>query len=103
VSTINLRVVYVVGNLVWVITEVVLCRKSTNLSWEGEEPSAAAGEEDRLPAVEESASLPQAESVAPVVESTPQEATMVEGMCTAPTLAALCSSHSPRILTSCAL
>jgi hypothetical protein len=35
-----------VGNLAWLITKVVLCRKSTDLSWEGEEPSAAAGEED---------------------------------------------------------
>jgi hypothetical protein len=46
-----------------VITEFVLCRKSTDLSWEGEEPSAAAAEEDPLPAVEESATLPQAETV----------------------------------------
>jgi hypothetical protein len=56
----------------------VLCRKSTVLSWEGEEPSEATGE-DRLAAVEESASLPQTETVAQAAEATPQEATMVEG------------------------
>jgi hypothetical protein len=46
------------GNLAWLITKVVLCRKSTDLSWEGEEPSAAASEENRSPAVEESTPLP---------------------------------------------
>jgi hypothetical protein len=49
------------------------------LSWEGEEPSAAAGEEDPSPAVEESAMLPQAETVAQGAEATPPEATVVEG------------------------
>jgi hypothetical protein len=57
----------------------VLCRKSTDLSWESEEPSAAAGEEDRSAEVEESALLPQTENVAQVMEATLQEATMVEG------------------------
>jgi hypothetical protein len=56
-----------------------MCRKSTDLSWEGEETSAAAGEEDRSPAVEESAPLPQVESDAQVTEATPSEATIVEG------------------------
>jgi hypothetical protein len=69
-----------VGNLAWLITKFVLCRKSTYLSWEGEEPSAAAGEEDPSPAVEESTSLPRAETVAQGVEATPPEATVVEGM-----------------------
>jgi hypothetical protein len=59
----------------------VLCRKSTDLSWEGEEPSATASKENWSPIVEKSASLPRAESIAPMVEATPQEATMVEGMC----------------------
>jgi hypothetical protein len=68
-----------VGNLAWLITIVVLCSKSTDLSWEGEEPSAVTGEEDRSPAVEESAPLPQVEAVAQVAEDTPQEAAMVEG------------------------
>jgi hypothetical protein len=57
----------------------MLCRKSTNLSWEGEEPSAAAGEEDPSPAVEESATLPQAETIAQGAEATSPEATIVEG------------------------
>jgi hypothetical protein len=57
----------------------VLCRKSTDLSWEGEEPIAAAGEEDRSAEVEESAPLPQTETVAQAAEATSQEATMVEG------------------------
>jgi hypothetical protein len=56
----------------------VLCRKSTDLSWEGEEPSEATGE-DRSATVEESASVPQTETVAQAAEVTPQEATMVEG------------------------
>jgi hypothetical protein len=57
----------------------MLCRKSTNLSWEGEEPSAAAGEEDPSPAVEESATLPQAETIAQGVEATLPKDTVVRG------------------------
>jgi hypothetical protein len=63
----------------WLITEFVLCRKSTDLSWEGEEPSAAATEENPSSAVEESSFLPQAETVARGAEATPPEATVVEG------------------------
>jgi hypothetical protein len=58
---------------------VVLCRKSTDLSWEGEEPNTAATEENLSPAVEESTSLPQDETMAPGVEPTLPEATVVEG------------------------
>jgi hypothetical protein len=65
--------------LLWLITEFVLCRKSIDLSWEGEEPSAAAGEEEPSPTVEESATLPQAETFAQGAEATPPEATVVEG------------------------
>jgi hypothetical protein len=43
------------------IIGIVLCRKSTDLSWDGEEPSAAAGEEGRSAGVEELAPLPQTE------------------------------------------
>jgi hypothetical protein len=50
-----------------------------DLSWEGEEPSAAAAEEDPSPAVKESASLLQAETVAQGAKATPSEATVVEG------------------------
>jgi hypothetical protein len=46
------------------ITKFVLCRKSTDLSWEGEEPGVTAAEENPSAVVEKSASLPQAESVA---------------------------------------
>jgi hypothetical protein len=60
-------------------TDVVLCRKSTDLSWEGDEPSTAAAEEVSAPTAEESALLPQAETVAPVVEATLSEASVVEG------------------------
>jgi hypothetical protein len=61
------------------IIRIVLCRKSTDLSWDGEEPSATAGEAGRSAGVEESTPLPQAEIVAQATEATPQEATMVEG------------------------
>jgi hypothetical protein len=63
----------------WLTPLCVLCRKSTDLSWEGDEPSAAADEENPMLAVEESAPLPQAETVAPGAEATPPEATVVEG------------------------
>jgi hypothetical protein len=49
------------------------------LSWEGEEPSAAAAEQNSTLAVEESTPLPRAETVAAGVETTPPEATVVEG------------------------
>jgi hypothetical protein len=61
------------------ITKVVLCRKSTDLSWEGEEPSAVAGEENRSLAVEEAAPLPQAESGVQVTETAPPDVTIIEG------------------------
>jgi hypothetical protein len=60
-------------------TLCVLCRKSTDMSWEGDEPSAAVAEENPTLAVEESAPLPQDETVAPGAEATPLEATVVEG------------------------
>jgi hypothetical protein len=63
----------------WLTTLCVLCRKSIDLSWEGDEPSAAAAEEDPTLVVEESAPLPPAETVAPGTEATPPEATVVEG------------------------
>jgi hypothetical protein len=60
-------------------TNFVLCRKSTDLSWEGDEPSAAAAEEVSTPAAEESAPLPQAETVVPVAEATLPEGSVIEG------------------------
>jgi hypothetical protein len=46
------------------IIGIVLCRKSTDLSWDGEEPSAANGEAGRSAGIEEFAPLPQAETAA---------------------------------------
>jgi hypothetical protein len=69
----------VLSNLAWLTTKFVLCTKSTDLSWEEEEPSTATAEENPSPAVEKSAPLPQAETVALGAEATPPEATVVEG------------------------
>jgi hypothetical protein len=85
-----------VGNLAWLITKFELCMKSTDLSWEGEEPSATADEEDPSAAVEESVPLPQAETVVQVTEATPLKATIVEGTWTSLMLSAPCSSRNPR-------
>jgi hypothetical protein len=90
-------------SLAWLTTQFVLCRKSTDLSWEGEEPDVAAAEEDPPAAVEESASLPRAETVAQGAEATPLEATVVGGMYTSTTPFESSSSRSPRVLTSCTL
>jgi hypothetical protein len=60
-------------------THRVLSRKSTDLSWEVDEPSAAVAEEGSTPAAEESALLPQAETETPVMEATLPEASIVEG------------------------
>jgi hypothetical protein len=72
-----------------------------DLSWEGDEPSAAAAEEDSTPAAEESAPLPQAETVAPAVEATLSEASIVEGKYTAQTQSSSSSSRSPRETNPC--
>jgi hypothetical protein len=80
-------------------TNFVLCKKSTDLSWEGEEPSTEATEKNLSPAVEESASLPQGEPVAPGAEAAPPEATVVEGMYNLMTPFAP-GSRSPKVLTS---
>jgi hypothetical protein len=63
------------------------------MSWDGDESSAAAGEEDRSAGVQDPTPLPQTEVAA---EATPQVATMVEGTCTSPMLATLHSSCSLR-------
>jgi hypothetical protein len=64
-------------------TSCVLCRKSTDLTWDGDEPATAVAEEESAPTAEESAPAPQAESEAPAVEATLPEATVVEGEYTA--------------------
>jgi hypothetical protein len=77
-------------------TNCILCKKSTDLSWEGDEPSTAVAEEASAPTAEESAPLPQGETVAPVVEASLPEASMVEGEYTAQTQSSSKSSRSPR-------
>jgi hypothetical protein len=54
------------------------CRKSTDLSWEGDEPSAAVAEEVAPPA-EESAPTSQAVPDPPATEASLPEARVVEG------------------------
>jgi hypothetical protein len=57
---------------------VYFCRKSTNLSWEGDEPSTAVAEEVAPPA-EESAPASQAVPEPPATEASLPEASVVEG------------------------
>jgi hypothetical protein len=57
---------------------VCFCRKSTDLSWEGDEPSAAVAEEVAPPA-EESAPAPQGVPEPPATEASLPEARVVEG------------------------
>jgi hypothetical protein len=82
-----------VGSRTWLTTNCILCRKSTDLSWEGDEPSAVVAEEGSTPAAEGSTPLPQAETEAPAMEATPPEASIVEGEYTAQTQS---SSRSSR-------
>jgi hypothetical protein len=57
---------------------VCFFRKSTDLSWEGDEPSTVVAEEVAPPA-EESAPAPQAMPEAPAAEAALPEASVVEG------------------------
>jgi hypothetical protein len=57
---------------------VYFCRKSTDLSLEGDEPSMAV-EEEAAPPAEESTPAPQAESEAPAARAALPEASVVEG------------------------
>jgi hypothetical protein len=59
---------------------VCFCRKSTDLSWEGDEPSSAVAEEDAPPA-EEAAPATQAMTEPPAAEALLPEASVVEGEC----------------------
>jgi hypothetical protein len=58
---------------------VYFCRKSTDLSWEGDEPSTAVVEEEAAPPAEESTPAPQAESETPAAGAALPEASVVEG------------------------
>jgi hypothetical protein len=71
------------GSRTGLTTNCVLCRKLTDLTWDGDEPNSAVAEEESAPAVEESAPAPQEETEAPAVEAALPEATVVEGEYTA--------------------
>jgi hypothetical protein len=58
---------------------VYFCRKSTNLSWERDEPSTTVAEEEVVPPAEESTPAPQAESEASAAGAALPEASEVEG------------------------
>jgi hypothetical protein len=58
---------------------VYFCRKSIDLSWEGDESSTAVAEEEAAPPAKESTPAPQAESEAPAAGATLPEAGVVEG------------------------
>jgi hypothetical protein len=58
---------------------VYFCRKSTDLSWEGDEPSTMVAEEEAVPPAEEPSPAPQAESEAPAAGAALPEASVVEG------------------------
>jgi hypothetical protein len=90
-----------IGSRTWLTTDFVMCRKSTDLSWKGDEPSAAVAEEGSVPAAEESAPLPQAEIVVPAVEATLPEASIVEVKYTAQTQPTSSSGRSPRETNPC--
>jgi hypothetical protein len=66
---------------------VYFCRKSTNLSWEGDEPSTAVAEEEAAPPAGEFTPAPQAESEVPAAGAALPEASMVEGEYSAEALA----------------
>jgi hypothetical protein len=82
------------GSRTGLTTSCVLCRKSTDLTWDGDEPAAAVAEEEPMPAAKESAPAPQAESEAPAVEAALPEASIVEGEYTAQEQVASRSSRS---------
>jgi hypothetical protein len=58
---------------------VYFCRKSTDLSWEGDEPSTTVAEEEVAPPAEESTPAPQVEYEAPATGAALPEASVVEG------------------------
>jgi hypothetical protein len=58
---------------------VYFCRKSTDLSWEGDEPSTAVAEKEVAPPAEEFAPASQAVPKPPATEASLPEASVVEG------------------------
>jgi hypothetical protein len=66
------------------------------LCWEGDEPSTTAAEGASAPPAEESAPIPEGETVAPAAEATLLEASMVEGEYVVDAQRSSRSSRSPR-------
>jgi hypothetical protein len=66
---------------------VYFCRKSTDLSWEGDEPSTVVAEEEAAPPAKESTPAPQAESEALAAGAALPEASVVEDKYSAEALA----------------
>jgi hypothetical protein len=66
---------------------VYIYRKSTDLSWERDEPSTVVADEEAAPPAEESTPTPQAESEAPAAGAALPEASEVEGKYSAEALA----------------
>jgi hypothetical protein len=58
---------------------VYFCRKSTDLSWEGDEPSTVVAEEETASPAEESAPASQSVPEVPATEAALPEASVVEG------------------------
>jgi hypothetical protein len=58
---------------------VYFYRKSTDLSWEGDEPSMAVAEEEIAPPAEESAPASQEVPKVPATKASLPEASVVEG------------------------
>jgi hypothetical protein len=58
---------------------VYFCRKSTDLSWEGDEPSTVVAEEEVAPPAKESAPASHAVPEPPATEASLPEASVVEG------------------------
>jgi hypothetical protein len=58
---------------------VYFCRKSTDLSWDGDEPSTTVAEEEVASPAEESTPAPQAELETPAAGAAFPEASVVEG------------------------
>jgi hypothetical protein len=76
---------------------VYSCRKSTDLSWEGDEPAAAVAEEEAAPSTEESAPTSQTEPEVPAAQATLPEASVVEGEYSAEIVVSPKSSRSRQI------
>jgi hypothetical protein len=75
----------------------VLCRKSTDLTWEEDEPAAVVAGEETAPPAEDSAPASQGESEAPAMEATLPEASIVEGEYSTQVQVTPKSSHSRQI------